>query len=103
MFGLDIDLVSKLNKIFSEYPEIETAIIYGSRAKGNYTKGSDIDITIIAPEMDFKKFMELYSRLEELNIPYKIDLTKFDLIDNNMKNHIERVGKILYQSPILRR
>ncbi len=103
MFGLDSDLVSKLNKIFSEYPEIETAIIYGSRAKGNYTKGSDIDITIIAPEMDFKKFMELYSRLEELNIPYKIDLTKFDLIDNNMKNHIERVGKILYQNPILRR
>lgn len=103
IFGLESNIISKINEIFSEYPEIVAAMIYGSRAKGNYTNGSDIDISIIAPEMDFKRFMELFSKLEELNIPYKIDLTKFELIDDKMKEHIKRVGKVFYQNPNSRR
>ncbi|MCW0484384.1 nucleotidyltransferase domain-containing protein [Gaoshiqia sediminis] len=45
-FGLSETTISLLCSVFENYPEIEEVIIYGSRAKGNYREGSDIDITL---------------------------------------------------------
>ena len=32
--------------VFSRYPEIETVFVYGSRTKGNFRPGSDIDLAL---------------------------------------------------------
>jgi predicted nucleotidyltransferase len=45
-FGLSNATLEKFHSVFSKYPEIEEVLIYGSRAKGNYREGSDIDITL---------------------------------------------------------
>ncbi|HOI32814.1 MAG TPA: nucleotidyltransferase domain-containing protein, partial [Bacteroidales bacterium] len=52
MFGLDEDLRSNFNKIFASFPEIEKVIIYGSRAKGNYREGSDIDLCLVGDDLN---------------------------------------------------
>lgn len=44
MYGLDTEDIEAINKVFSKYSEIENAILYGSRAKGNYRNDSDIDL-----------------------------------------------------------
>ena len=47
-FGLKPEVITQINQIFAEYPEISKAILYGSLAKGNYKNGSDIDLTLIS-------------------------------------------------------
>ncbi len=96
-FGMIQQTLQKLRDIFSRQRKIKKAIIYGSRAKGNFTAGSDIDVTVIAPEMTFSEYLILLSEIEELDIPQKIDLTKYELLEHNIKEHIKRVGKEIYE------
>lgn len=99
-FGISEQSLEEIIKILSKNKKIKKAIIYGSRAKGNFNEGSDIDITIVAPEMNFSEYLLLLARMEELEIPQNIDLTKFELLDNSVKEHIKRVGKIVYSTEI---
>jgi len=97
VFGLEQKHINKINSIFSDYPSIEKVIIYGSRAKGNNKKGSDIDLTIIDRNLSFTELMEIENRLDDLLLPYKIDLSQKRKISNpDLLDHIERVGKVFY-------
>ncbi|MGZ3768107.1 MAG: nucleotidyltransferase domain-containing protein [Bdellovibrio sp.] len=96
-FGLPENTLDKIVTVFKKYPEIEKANIYGSRAKGNFKPGSDIDICIFAPKMDLSLKFKLELELDDLLLPYKIDLTVFHMIENqNLIEHIQRVGKTVY-------
>jgi predicted nucleotidyltransferase len=50
-FGLTDETITKINSVFRNHPEIDSVLIYGSRAMGNYREGSDIDITLIGEEI----------------------------------------------------
>ncbi len=95
-FGLSEKLLKSMEDIFKLKPQVERVLLYGSRAKGNYSKGSDIDITIVAPEMNFSEYLRLYSMLEDLEIPYRLDVTKYEMLEDNIKEHIKRVGQEIY-------
>jgi predicted nucleotidyltransferase len=45
-FGLTETTIQKINGIFTRYPQVEKTVLYGSRAKGNFKNGSDIDLTL---------------------------------------------------------
>lgn len=45
-YGLDDNYFDKLTSVFPRHPEVESVVLYGSRAKGNYKPFSDIDITL---------------------------------------------------------
>lgn len=98
-FGLTEETIKKLNSVFSKYPEIEEVIIYGSRAKGNYREGSDIDITLKGEKLTEEIRSKVWLDLDDLNTPYLIDLSIFHaLTSESLINHIQRVGKSLYKS-----
>lgn len=59
LFGLSPTTLDKLNSIFVQHPAIDSVLIYGSRAKGNYRPGSDIDLTIKGNEISFIEFMSI--------------------------------------------
>ena len=68
-------------------------ILYGSRAKGCARNNSDIDLTLDAPEMPFRELLAIEGRLDDLLLPWKIDLSLLHQIDNPaLRDHIERVG-----------
>jgi hypothetical protein len=46
-FGLSETTLSTVRAILAAHPKVESAIVYGSRAKGNYKPGSDIDLTLM--------------------------------------------------------
>jgi len=96
-FGLPHECLNKIKEVLLKYPKVERVLIYGSRAKGTNQPGSDIDLAIIAPEMSLSEFLSLYAELEELEIPYMIDLSKFELLAKEVKEHISRVGKTIYE------
>lgn len=92
LHGLPSKHVLNLKNIFSQYP-INQVILYGSRAMGNFRYNSDIDITLIAPQLNLSHLMEIQNKIEDLLIPYKVDLSLFHQIQNqNLKKHIQEVG-----------
>ena len=99
MFGLDVDTLRELRQAFAKFPRIEKALIYGSRAKGNYKKGSDIDITLVGKNLTLENATyPLANDLDDLYLPYKFDISIFNqLDDSDFIDHILRVGKTFYQ------
>lgn len=98
MFGLTNIQVSAIQSVFKKYPVVHKAIIYGSRAKGNYKNGSDIDLTLIGNHLDLTTLMKIENELDDLLLPYKIDLSIFHKINNPcLIEHIERIGEVFYE------
>jgi predicted nucleotidyltransferase len=74
MFGLKESDIHALQQLLARYREVEKAVIYGSRAMGNYKSGSDVDIALIG-EVSAETLAALSRELnEELPLPYKFDL-----------------------------
>ncbi len=68
-FGLDCAVQQQINQTFAGFPHIERVTLYGSRAKGNYRPGSDIDLAISAPGMTQDQLCDLENRLDDLPLP----------------------------------
>lgn len=97
-FGLKQEDIDKINHVFARYEGIDSVIVYGSRAKGNFKAGSDIDLTIIENSISFPKFLEIENSLDDLLLPYKIDLSlKRKITTVDLLSHIDRVGKLFYK------
>jgi len=97
-FGLQQKQIDSINAIFAQYTAIEQVILYGSRAKGSYKNGSDIDLSIIEQNMDLTMLLEIETKLDDLLLPYKIDLSQKRKISNpDLIDHINRVGQVFYQ------
>lgn len=97
-FGLSDQTIATVRAILADYPAVEKAILYGSRARGNYDRGSDIDLTLIGAALNHRLLAEIAGRLEDSAIPYQVDLSLKEQIDNpNLLAHIERVGVVFYQ------
>lgn len=95
LLNRDFDhILSALKK----FPEIETAFLYGSRAMGNYKKGSDVDIAIKGEHITYNTVIRLSSILnQELPLPYFFDVTHFDSCQSEeLKKHIDTVGVEIY-------
>ena len=98
-FGLSETDIGKICAVFAAHPEIEQAILYGSRAKGNFTVGSDIDLTLHGgPELTQDVLYAVIQALDDLLLPYTIDLSLFSTLrDPDFVEHIGRVGEVVYQ------
>jgi predicted nucleotidyltransferase len=98
MFGLRDSDIEKLHSVFVRFPEVEEVVLYGSRAKGNYHNGSDIDITMKGEKLNGSIASEISLTLDDLLLPYMIDLSIFHQISNpDLVNHINRVGQLFYK------
>ncbi len=96
-FGLKGRALSLITDIFKNHPDVEEALLYGSRAKGTYKPGSDIDIVLKGKNLDLKELNRIILKLEELDLPYTFDVSIYHRIqDPELINHIKRVGKTLY-------
>ncbi len=96
-FGLPPATLEKLNSVFAQYDAIDSVLIYGSRAKGNYRPGSDIDLTVKGREISFAEFMQIEDRIDDLLLPYTVDLSQYWQLENSdLIAHIDRVGVTIY-------
>ncbi len=101
-YGLSKKQLEDINSVFGRFPEIELAIIYGSRVKGNYKPSSDIDITLKGKQLNLSSLSRIDTALDDLLFPNKFDISVYHQIDNlELLDHIERVGKICYKFKLL--
>jgi uncharacterized protein len=85
--------------IFKRYPQIRQVVLFGSRAKGNFKKGSDIDLAIMDTNIDKKLIVRLLTDFEESLLPYHIDLVHYPALENEkLKEYIDKIGVAIYQA-----
>ncbi len=98
-YGLSPTVVEKINAILAHYSQVDSATLYGSRAKGNYKSGSDIDLTLHGgSDLTLNIVYQILNDLDDLLLPYTIDLSIFHEIgDPDVVAHIQRVGVPFYQ------
>lgn len=97
--GLSREDVHAIQQTLRLFPSISEAILYGSRAKGNYRPGSDIDLTLKGNELSHRDLLNIELALDDLLLPYKIDLSLHHQLDNpQLIDHINRVGKSFYKA-----
>lgn len=98
-FGLTDSVIGMIRSVFSHHPSVTEVRVYGSRAKGDYKAGSDIDLSIMDGDVSSAQLRQIETEFDELPTLYSIDLSLFRLIDNPaLTEHILRVGKVFYRA-----
>ena len=99
-FGLPERTIEEITAYFKTKPEIELVKIFGSRAKGTYRTGSDIDFAVWTDKQD--SFLRVAGELDDLPTPYKFDVIDYkNLSHEGVKNSIDRDGIVFYKREIL--
>lgn len=96
MYGVSTETWKALLDVFSRYEEVNDVILYGSRAKGNYRNGSDIDLCLKGEGLSISILLNIMIEIDDLLIPYEVDVCIYEKIENQVLiDHIDRVGKSL--------
>ena len=96
-YGLKSNTIEVINRVFASHPEVEKVLIYGSRAKGNFRAGSDIDLTMQGDKLTHSILNKISLELDDLLLPYTIDLSIYHHIANpDLLEHIKDVGLVFY-------
>lgn len=96
--GLSKETVSALQRVFEKYSKIRAVTLFGSRAKGTFKNNSDIDLALHGEELDLSDLLQIENEIDDLLLPYTVDLLLFHKIENlDLTEHIRRVGKVFYQ------
>ncbi|CAI8832496.1 nucleotidyltransferase domain-containing protein [Methylocaldum szegediense] len=97
-WGLSAATLATIRAILAHEAKVEKAILFGSRAKGTYRRGSDIDLALVGRDLDIDVLGRLGRAFEESSIPYQVDLCWLAAVDHRgLREHIERVGQVLYE------
>ncbi len=90
--------IKYLNKVLNEILKFNPnkIILFGSRAKGNFRKNSDIDIAVDI-ELNFRERRKLKERIYVISGLYSVDLVFLDSVDEEFKEKILEEGRILYE------
>ena len=102
LYGLKNSDIEKITEELSKEVEVELAILFGSRAKGNFKPGSDVDIVLKGEKLNQKNVSNVSFTLNEDSLmPYKFDILNFtDITNKELLEHINRVGIIFYKRDV---
>ena len=99
-FGLSIADLENVLSILKKNTKIKQVILFGSRAKGNFKPGSDVDIALKGEGLKLKDILDASIEIDELLLPYKFDLIIYDRINEiALVEHIDRIGIVLFNRP----
>lgn len=97
-FGLLETDLNRIISIFKSNQKVGKIILFGSRAKGNFEPGSDIDIVLQGTNLKLDDILYFKIKIDELSLPYKFDIAIYERIkDQALIEHINRAGIILFQ------
>jgi predicted nucleotidyltransferase len=97
-YGLEKSDIHDIVAILKENSKVQQIILFGSRAKNTYSNGSDIDIALKGEDLNTNDIINLSVELDELDLPYKIDLVIYERIQEKaLKGHIKQAGVVLFK------
>ena len=97
-FGLSDTVIKELQDIFKRHVNIKKVLIFGSRSKGNYRAGSDIDLAVIGDNLDYNQILDIVCEIEDLELLYSVDILDYEKKKGTpIGEHIDRVGQVFYE------
>jgi uncharacterized protein len=102
LYGLRDSDLSQIMDAIAQFDEISEVVLFGSRAKGNYKAGSDVDLAIKGDRVTHTTLLELSDCLnEEKPLPYFFDLVHYETLDEpRLAEHIDRVGVVIFPTEL---
>ena len=98
-FGLSDTVIQELQDVFRRHANIKKVLIFGSRSKGNYRAGSDIDLALIGKDIDYRQLLDIATEIDDLELLYSIDLLDYQTkVGTPIGDHIDRVGQVFYEA-----
>ena len=96
-FGLSDTVIKELQDVFRRHANIEKVLIFGSRSKGNYRAGSDIDLAVIGKDIDYNLLLSILCEIDDLDLLYTVDMLDYQKKKGTpIGDHIDRVGQVFY-------
>ena len=96
-FGLSDTVIKELQDVFRRHANIEKVLIFGSRSKGNYRAGSDINLAVIGKDIDYNLLLSILCEIDDLDLLYTVDLLDYQKKKGTpIGDHIDRVGQVFY-------
>ncbi|MBQ7662356.1 nucleotidyltransferase domain-containing protein [Prevotella sp. E13-27] len=98
-YGLSDSVIKELQDVFRRHANIRKVLIFGSRSKGNYRTGSDIDLAIADSKIDYRQLLDIQCEIENLELLYSVDLLDYESKKGTpIGEHIDRVGQVFYEA-----
>ena len=98
-FGLSDTVIRELQGVFRRHANIKKVLIFGSRSKGNYRTGSDIDLAIVGNDIDYNQLLSILCEIDDLELLYSVDLLDYQKKKGTpIGDHIDRVGQVFYEA-----
>lgn len=102
--GLTERDIDTLEGILKKHPEVQEVWIFGSRAKGSYKAGSDIDLAVMNKGVSTETMSQIKGELEESSLPYRVDIVDINATRHaDLAEHIKRAGMVFYQADYQKR
>lgn len=99
--GLSEKILDSISDVLSFHLSVHEAKVFGSRAKGNYPQGSDVDIALFGKDIVLDEILKIRIELEKLGSPYTFDVVRIDeTTDKKLLEHIQRVGVCIYKHKV---
>jgi predicted nucleotidyltransferase len=93
--GLLPETSARLLAVLRAEPAVQEVWLYGSRAMGRHRPGSDIDLTLVAPDLCHQGRLRLMAALDDLLLPWSIDLSLQHEVPESLRQHVAREGRRL--------
>ncbi|MGI8437026.1 MAG: nucleotidyltransferase domain-containing protein [Chthoniobacterales bacterium] len=96
--GLSDPTVARIGGVLARFPEVERAVLFGSRAKAVHKRGSDIDLALVGPRLNWRTLGKVDDALDDLFLPHRFSLIILGgKTDEAVAAHIRRVGLTLFE------
>jgi predicted nucleotidyltransferase len=93
--GVPPEASTRLMALLTAEPAVQQVWLYGSRAMGRHRPGSDIDLTLVAPGLRYEDRLRLMGALDDLLLPWSLDLSLHHELPDSLREHVGRVGRRL--------
>ena len=98
-YGLSDSVIKELQDVFRRHANIRKVLIFGSRSKGKYRSGSDIDLAIADSKIDYRQLLDIQCEIDNLELLYSVDLLNYESKKGTpIGDHIDRVGQVFYEA-----
>ncbi|WP_404359244.1 nucleotidyltransferase family protein [Methylotuvimicrobium sp. KM1] len=98
-YGLTDAQWQEITAFIEQYPEVEQAILFGSRAMGTFKEASDVDIAIKGEKVTASLAQRIKFDIEEdTYLPFFFDMVAYPSISNDaLKQHIDDKGVVIFR------
>lgn len=97
MFGLSQQTLAELKKVLLSVPSVDSVIVFGSRARGDYHPYSDLDISLVGADVSLSDVARIEAEIDDLLLPFRCDINVYSTLRNAaLVQNIDREGINLF-------